>query len=154
MTLAIKKCDKNSSQRKRLSATAKIHKFNDPDETTVKIITFRLTVDRTSTATYDAAKVIDEYLKRLACNEYEIEDFLKVPYILKVLPPLQNDEEYISYDVDSLFTNIPLKKIIDCIMHKIYIENLLKPICKKPHIQAPAVKIDHRCGCAMGGPLY
>ena len=84
--------------------------------------------------------------------------------MIKALPPLQKNEEYVSYDVDSLFTNIPLKETIDYIIHKIYNEKFLKPICKKL-IQAVAVQIDNTLhdsiqrfykqidGCAMGGPL-
>ena len=30
--------------------------------------------------------------------------------MIKALPPLQKNEEYVSYDVESLFSNIPLKK--------------------------------------------
>ena len=49
--------------------------------------------------------------------------------MLKALPPLQRDEEYVSWGVDALFTTIPSKVIIDYIIHKIYNEKLLKPIC-------------------------
>ena len=51
--------------------------------------------------------------------------------MLKSLSPLQKDEKYVSYDVGLLFTDIPLKETIDYIIHKIYNEKLLKPICKK-----------------------
>ena len=87
-------------------------------------------VDRTGTATYDTTKVIGEYLKPLAFNEYKINDCLKFPDMIKALPPLQKNEEYVSCHVDSLFMNIPLKETIDYI-HKIYNEKLLKLICKK-----------------------
>ena len=49
--------------------------------------------------------------------------------MLKALPPLQRDEEYVSSCVDALFTTIPSKVIIDYIIHKMYNEKLLKPIC-------------------------
>ena len=39
--------------------------------------------------------------------------------MIKPLPPLQKNEEDVSYDVDSLFTNISLKETIDYIIHKI-----------------------------------
>ena len=153
-----------SNQPARLYATAKTNKFNNHDEVTVEKLKFRPIVGQTGTATYDAAKIIGEYLKPLGLNEYKINDFLKFPDMIKVLPPLQKNEEYVSYDVDSLFTNIPLKETIDYIIHKIYNEKFLKPICKKL-IQAVAVQIDNTLhdsiqrfykqidGCAMGGPL-
>ena len=120
-----------SNQPARLYATAKTHKFNNLDKVTVEKLKFRPIVDQTGTATYDAAKVIGEYLKPLALNEYKINDCLKFPHMIKELPPLQKNEEYVSYDVDSLFTNIPLKETIDYIIHKIYNEKFLKPICNK-----------------------
>ena len=98
-----------SSQPSRLYATAKTHKFNNLDEITVEKLKFRPIVDQTGTATYDAAKVISEYLKPLAFNEYKINDCLKFPDMIKALPPLQKNGEYVSYDVESLFTNIPLE---------------------------------------------
>ena len=52
-----------SNQPARLYATAKIHKFNDLDEVIVEKLKFRSIVDQTGTATYDAPKVIGEYLK-------------------------------------------------------------------------------------------
>ena len=99
-------------------------------------------------------------------NEYKINDCLKFPDLIKAFPPLQKNEEYVSYDVDSLFTNIPLKETIDYIIHKIYIEKFLKPICKKLIFKRllcklttdSTIQINQRFykqidGCAMGGPL-
>ena len=50
---------------------------------------------------------------------------------LRDLPPLNNDEEYVSYDVDSSFTNIPLKETIDYSLEEIYVNGKMKPICNK-----------------------
>ena len=155
-----------SNQPARLCATTKTHKFNNLDKVTVEKIKFRPIVDQTGTATYDAAKVIGEYLKPLALNEYKINDCLKFPDMIKELPPLQKNEKYVSYDVDSLFTNIPLKETIDYIIHKIYNEKFLKPICNKLIFKRLLYKLTTDCtiqfnqrfykqidGCAMGGPL-
>ena len=43
------------------------------------------------------------------------------PEILQDLPPLNNDEEYVSCDIDSFFTNILLKEIIDYSLEFIHI---------------------------------
>ena len=67
------------------------HEFNNLDEVTVEKLKFRPIVDQTGTATYDAAKVIGEYLKPLALNEYKINDCLKFPDMIKALPPLQKN---------------------------------------------------------------
>ena len=86
-------------------------------------------VDWTGTATYNNTELIGEYLSPLTCSEYKTNNCLKFPDMLKALPPLQRDEEYVSWGVDALFTTIPSKVIIDYIIHKIYNEKLLKPIC-------------------------
>ena len=51
--------------------------------------------------------------------------------MLRDLPPLNNDEEYVSYDVGSLFTNMQLKETIDYILEEIYVNKMMKPICRK-----------------------
>ena len=51
--------------------------------------------------------------------------------MIKHLPPLPDDEEYISYDVVTLFTNIPLDETIDYIIKSIYIHKKLPQICSK-----------------------
>ena len=86
--------------------------------------------------------------------------------MIKASPPLLKNEEYVLYDVDSLFTNILLKEAIDYIILKIYNEKLLKPICKKLIFRRLLYKLTIDCtlqlnqpfykqidGCAMGGPL-
>ena len=50
---------------------------------------------------------------------------LQFPQLLKDLPPLKDDKEYVSYDVEFLFTNILLKESIDYILEKIYVYNKL-----------------------------
>ena len=58
-----------SNQPVRVYATGNTHKFNDLDGITGEKLNFRAIVDQTGAATYDAAKVIVEYLKPLAFNE-------------------------------------------------------------------------------------
>ena len=44
---------------------------------------------------------------------------------------LNSNEEYVSYDVDSLFTSIPLGESIGFILDEIYVRKKLEPFCKK-----------------------
>ena len=105
-------------------------------------------------------------LKPLCINEYSIKDTLKFPQLLKDLPPLKNDEEYVSYDVEFLFTNIPLKVTMDYILEQIYVHNKLPMICSKlifcrllekittgNFFQPNSKFFKQTDGCAMGGPL-
>ena len=51
--------------------------------------------------------------------------------MIKRLPPLPDDEEHVSYDVVSLFTNISLNETIDYIMESINTHKKLPQICSK-----------------------
>ena len=55
----------------------------------------------------------------------------KLLYNFLNLLPLKHDEEYFSYDDESLLTNILLKETIDCILEQIHVLNRLPIICSK-----------------------
>ena len=50
---------------------------------------------------------------------------------IKNIPPLQEDEEDVSYYMESLSTNIPINETIDYVLDQIYNKKKLKPICSK-----------------------
>ena len=47
------------------------------------------------------------------------------------MPPLKDDQDYVSYNVESFFTIIPLKETIDFILEQIYVHNKLPIIRNK-----------------------
>ena len=82
--------------------------------------------------------------------------------MIKELPPLKEDEEDLSYDIESLFTN----DTIDYILDQIYVKDKLKPICSKLIFKRLLIKLTTEAtftfnskfcketdGCTMGGPL-
>ena len=50
---------------------------------------------------------------------------------IKNIPPLQEDEEDVSYYMESISTNIPINETIDYVLDQIYNKKKLKPICSK-----------------------
>ena len=128
-------CYKNmrpvSNQPGRLYATAKTHKFSSLDEITIEKLKFRPIISQIVTYTYNAAKVIVDYLEPLCQNEYKINDTQFFPSMLKDQEPLNPNEEYVSYDVESLFTNIPVDEIINYIINEIYQKKKLPQVCSK-----------------------
>ena len=42
--------------------------------------------------------------------------------MLSSVPPLQDDEEDVSYDVESLFINIPIQETINYIIEQLYVQ--------------------------------
>ena len=119
-----------SNQPARFFATAETHKFDTIEGINVKNLKLRPIIDQTGTYINDASKVAVQFLKLLARNEFTISDTLAFPELLK---NIENSDDYedVSYDVEFLFTSIPIKETIDYITHKIYTKNVIKPMCKK-----------------------
>ena len=154
-----------SSQPARLFTTAKTHKFTDIKQINIDDLKLRPIIGQTGTHLYDCSKIIAQYLQPLAINEYTISDTLSFPDILRE-NPLDSNEEYVSYDVDSLFTSIPLGETIDFILDEIYVRKKLEPFCKKSVFKKLLNKLCKGCtfladgklirqvdGCPMGGPI-
>ena len=155
-----------NNQPARLYGTAKTHKFNSLKDVNVFDLKFRPIIDQTGTYTYHAAKVIAEYLKPLCQSEYRITDTQHFAHLATNLPPVKEDEEDVSYDVESLFTNIPIQDTINFIMEEIYVRNKIKPIASKLIFKRLLTRLamentfifDNKFykqvdGCSMGGPL-
>ena len=121
--------DKN--QPGRLFCTAKTHKFTDLSEVTVDNLKLRPVIDQSNSFTSKAATFLSEYLKPLQDKEFMLSDTLKFPDLIKKLPPKGLDEEDVSYDVEALFTSIPVADTIDYILHEIYEKEVIKPLCEK-----------------------
>ena len=115
----------HSNQPAKLYGTAKTHKFNNTNDITKDELKFRPIIDQTGTYTYNAAQVISKYLKALCKNEFTIEDNQTFSSKIRDLPPLEDEEEDVSYDVESLFTNIPIEETVNYILDQIYIKKVL-----------------------------
>ena len=78
---------------------------------------------------HNASKVLANYLKPFAKNDFIISDTLFFPDMLK---EAVNTEDYkdVSYDEESLFTSIPVKETIEYVLHKIYVDKSIKVFCK------------------------
>ena len=103
-----------NNQPGRFFATAKTHKFDSLDDVTLENLKLRPIIDQTGTHIYPASKVISKYLEPLTKNQYVINNTLDFPELVKN-KPLQEDEEDVSYDVESLFTSIPVQETIEII---------------------------------------
>ena len=128
------------NQPARLYGTNKTHKFETLEDITVASLKFQLINDQTRTFTYNAAKVISDYLRHLCKNDAQ-----KFPSISSPIPLLQDDEENVLYDVESLFTNIPIQETINYVIGQIYIHKKLLPICSKLFFRTLLIKLPTEC---------
>ena len=155
-----------SKQPDQLYGTAKTHKFQNLKDITPQSLKCCPTISKTGTFTYNAAKVGSTYFKPLCQKEYSTSDTQQFPDMLSNLPPLPDDEENISYNVESLFTNIPIKDTIEYIIEQVQAHKKLKPICGKLIFKRLLLKLATECtctfnhkfykqvdGCTIGGPL-
>ena len=155
-----------SHKPRKLYATAKTHKFNSLDDITVDNLKFRPITSQIGTYTYNASRVISQYLKPLSENEYKINDTQTFASMIKNQTYLSPDEEYFSYDVDSLFIKIPVEETIEYIIHQISNESKFPQTCSKTIFRRLMYKLTTECafqfnqnllkqteGCSMGGPL-
>ena len=88
-------------------------------------------------------------MKWLCKSEHSINDTQSSSQELATLTPLEEDPEHVSYDVESPFTNIPIKETIDYIKDQIYVQKNLKPICTKLIFQKLLLKLASECKFAF-----
>ena len=156
----------SSNQPARLYGTAKTHKFEHLEDITLEDLKFRPIIAQTGTYTYNCAQVIGNYLKPLINeNDYIIHNTQEFAKILREQQPLQPNEEYVSYDVESLFTNVPVIETIDFILDEIYVHNKLPKLCSRLIFKRLLLRLTTEStfifqssyykqtdGCTMGGP--
>ena len=156
-----------SNQPAQLYGLAKTHKFDNIKNITPEMLKFRPIIAQVGTCTYKAAQVVAKYLQPLISdNPYIITNTQHFPDMLKKLPPLRDDEEYVSYDVESLFTNVPVRETIDYIIDQIYNKGRLTTIATKLIFKRLLMKLatenififngkyyQQTDGCTMGGSL-
>ena len=117
-----------SNQQGRFFATAKTHKLDSVNDITLDQLKLRPVIDQTGTYIYNASKAVVKYLRPLSKNKYSIDDTLTFPDLLRNAEE-SDDYEDVSYDIETLFTRIPVKETIDYIIKKFYVKKEIKPFC-------------------------
>ena len=102
------------SQPARIYGTPKTHKLKSPTDT----LTFRPVVSSIGTYNYNLAKVLTDMLDPVIPTEYCAKDSFS--FCKEIQEVGCSNKFMISYDVCSLFTNIPLKGTIDIAVNLIF----------------------------------
>ena len=98
------------SQPGRLYGTAKNHKPNCP---------MRPVLSAVNTSEYELAKWLEKQIKPLLNNRYSVTSSSAFIDELRQLKPRPTDH-CVSFDIKSLFTNVPLKEVIDDIVQTVF----------------------------------
>ena len=106
----------------RAHGLLKIHKAFD------RLPKFRPIIDTTGTTHYSVGKFLSELLQPLTQNEYTLKDTFDAANRIKAISPALFTEgyEFVSFDVESLFTNVPLQRTLRIIEDRIYNKKLVK----------------------------
>ena len=103
----------SSSRLAHLYGLPKTHKEN---------LSMRPILSATGTYNYALAKWLDEKLKPLSINRFTITDTFAFATEMKETK-LNEEDILVSFDVSSLFTNVPLKETITILAKKAFTEN-------------------------------
>ena len=87
-----------------------------------QITKFRPIVDTTGSTHYSVGKYPTRLLNPLILNEYTLKDSFDAANKINQISSQFFDDGFVfvSFDVTSLFTNVPLSKTIDIILERIY----------------------------------
>ena len=112
-------------------------------------------------------KFLSSLLQPLTHNDYNLKDSFDAVKRIRSIPPelFDNGYQFVSFDVQSLFTNVPVKKAINIILDRVYNKKLINTNLKKRTMKKllvdsctkTAFSFDNvlyeLCGVSMGSPL-
>ena len=115
------------ANRARARGLPKTHKTFDT------IPPFRPIIDTTNTPYSGIGSYLKKVLYPLTLNDYSMKDSFQAAEKIKKIDfdLLQNGYKLVSFDVVSLFTNVPLKRTINIIVDRIYKEKLIETKLRK-----------------------
>ena len=140
----------------KLYGQVKLHKGGHP---------MRPVVSMVGTPEYHLAKFLDDYIKPNIPKDYMLSSTSDFIDKLKLLS-IQGDETLVSFDVSSLFTNVPLMETIDIVIDRVYREDaVITPPFRKVFFKKMLIMCSQGLfmyndewyeqvdGVAMGSPL-
>ena len=119
----------SSSQPGLFFGLAKVHKVPN-NSLNIADLPLRPVISNCGTATYEISRHLASVLSPLTKNEHTVNDTRDFINRLKRLS-INDSEKLVSFDVASLFSNVPLDYTIDVILRKIYTDKLIKTKIKK-----------------------
>ena len=142
---------------------AKIHKLSPND--TINKLSLRPIVSNIGTATYHLSKYLAYLMSPLSESKYTFKNTKNFVEKIK-REHIPNDHLLVSFDVNSLFTNVPLGKTVEIILNRMYKKNeistnitkcemkeLLNLYTKSVHFTFEGNMYVQNDGVAMGSPL-
>ena len=97
------------------------------------LLAFRPIVDTTSTPYYHVGKFLSFFLNPLTLNDYNLRGSFDAVSVIRSISQNLFDEGYrfVSFDVESLFTNAPLKRTIRIVLKRVFEDKLINTMLRK-----------------------
>ena len=104
---------------------------------------------------YKILQIISEYLKPLyQNNDFIIKNTHDFAQLIREQLPLEENEEYVSYDVELLFMNVSIHDTEKYILEEIYTHNKLLHICSKLIFKRLLLKLATKSTYIFQSQLY
>ena len=131
--------------------TAKIHKV--PRNGNIDQLPIRPIVSNLNTATYQLAKHLSKILSPLRESEYTIKS---TRHFMEIIKHKKVPERFqmVSFDVKSLFINVPLETTIDIILRRIYTNHELKTSLTKKEVKELLLLCTKNVHFTFNGQIY
>ena len=139
-----KKIYPSGSNPGRFYGTAKIHKVKVNDPGKLGKLPIRPIVSNIGTATHKTVRYLGELLSPLGKSKYTVESTTDFVNKIKKLH-VSRGYQMISFDVVSLFTNVPLNQTIDIILRNVYDEKLISTKIKCGNMKELLLLVYSRC---------
>ena len=126
--------EEEKKQLRRMAAQlGRAHGLPKTHKAYANLPSFRPIIDTTSTPYYNIGKFLSSLLQPLTHNDYNLKDSFDAVKRIRSIPPelFDNGYQFVSFDVQSLFTNVPVKKTINIILDRVYNRKLINTNSKK-----------------------
>ena len=113
--------------RARARGLPKIHKEYE------SLPKFRPIIDTIGTPYHGIGTFLKNLLNPLTQNEYTVKDSFEAVDKIRNIPPelFEGGYSYVSFDVESLFTSVPLKRTVNVILDRVYKDRLVNTKLRK-----------------------
>ena len=117
---------------------------------------FRPIIDTTGTTHCLVGKYLASLLNPLTINEYSLKDSFDAANRIKCIPQnlFENGYQYISFDVESLFSNVPIKRTVDIILKRIYEDKLVSTNLRKRTLKKLILDTCTKTAFSFNNKLY
>ena len=118
--------------------------------------TFRPIIDTTNTPHYNVGKFLSRLLNPLTSNEFSLTDSFDAVNSIQNIPKHLFNEGYqfVSFDIQSLFTNVPLNRTIKIILDRIYDQNQIQTTLKKRTLKKLISDCCSKTAFSFGNEIY